>query len=396
MHEIAIITQYFYPNLASTAQLMTDLATGISNQGYSVKVFTSSTSSKIPQGFLNTVKVVRLPSLFQPRNSILGKITSSLFFLLGCLLHVIFRTSNDTPLLIASNPPYAGIIGIVFKLLKGGDFYFLLQDIFPESAVISGIINANNIFFIFFSQLIYQTCKCSKYTIVLSSSMKAYLEKKHPPLKELNKIIVIENWAIENIPKCDKQNNKFALQHNLNQVFTVLYSGNLGRLHDIESIASAAQLLIEYHIQFVFIGDGPKQKVLEHYVQKYQLKNILLIPFQPREVIPTSLTACDVSLVSLVEGAEQIIAPCKLYGMLAAGRAIVSISAPNSYIDQLLTTYNCGINCPPNQPEKLANLLNELAAEPLKVKAMGERARQLYEKRYTFKRALDEYEKLLF
>ncbi|NJR76407.1 MAG: glycosyltransferase family 4 protein [Scytonema sp. CRU_2_7] len=120
------------------------------------------------------------------------------------------------------------------------------------------------------------------------------------------------------------------------------------------------------------------------------------MPYQPRELLPLSLTACDISLVSLIPDADYIVAPSKLYGMLAAGRAIVAISSPNSYIDQLLTTHGCGINSPSKNPQNLANLIGELAKNPLKVKTMGEKARQLYQTKYKFKRALDEYENILF
>ena len=175
-----------------------------------------------------------------------------------------------------------------------------------------------------------------------------------------------------------------------------MYSGNLGRLHDIETIAEAAILLKDKPIKFVFIGHGAKIKILEEAIEKHHLQNILLLPYQPRELLPLSLTACDLSLVSLIPGAESIVAPSKLNGMLAAGKGIISVSSPNSYIDQLLTTNNCGINIPPNHPEHLAKLILELSEQSEKVRAMGENARQLYESRYKFERALKEYEKLLF
>lgn len=252
----------------------------------------------------------------------------------------------------------------------------------------------NSILFKLFNQLIYLTCKYSKNTIVLSSSMQVFLSKKYPDIK--TKITIIENWAIEDIPICNKQNNKFAQKHNLTEKFTVLYSGNMGRLHDIETIAATATILKHEPIQFVFIGEGAKTKILEQTIQTYQLKNILLLPFQPREILPLSLTACDISLVSLIPGAENIVAPSKLNGMLAAGRGIIAITEANSYIDKLLTTSGCGINTLPNQPQQLANLILELSQQPEKVRIMGEKARQVYESRYRFERALYEYEKLLF
>lgn len=82
--------------------------------------------------------------------------------------------------------------------------------------------------------------------------------------------------------------------------------------------------------------------------------------------------------------------------MLAAGRGIISISVPNSYIDKLLTDSGCGINIPHGDPQALADIILQLANDNQRVKSMGEIASQLYETRYTFKRALDDYEKLIF
>ena len=394
MKQISILTQYFYPSHAATAQLMTDLAKGLSQHDYQLNIFTGTESNSATPDFLTQVKIIRAFSPIRSSTSIFSKISSSIFFLVGAIGYLIFNIPGNTPLLIASNPPYAGVLGILFKIVRRGKYYFLLQDIFPESAVMSGIMNQNSILYKFFSKLIYLTYKYSEYIIVLSTSMQEFLEKKYPDLK--TKIKVIENWAIEDIPVVSKQENNFAKQHKLDEVFTVLYSGNLGRLHDIETITEAARILKDKPIKFVFIGDGAKTKIVKQAIEDYQLQNILLLPYQPRELLPLSLTACDISLVSLMPGAESIVAPSKLYGMLAAGRGIISISVPNSYINKLLTNSGCGVNVPPDNPQQLADIILQLARDNERVKSMAKIARQLYETRYTFRRALDEYEKLIF
>ena len=393
MDKIAIVTQYFFPSQAATSQLMTDLVKGLAEHEIQVNVFTGIQSNGSNSESLNAVKIDRAFATIKSSTNIFSKITSSIFFLVGALWYVIFSVPINTPLLIASNPPYAGILGILFNIVRRGKYYFLLQDIFPESAVMSEIIKQNSILYQFFNKLIYLTYKYSEYIIVLSTSMQEFLEKKYPDLKP--KIKVIENWAIEDIPVVSKPENNFAQQHELDEIFTVLYSGNLGRLHDIETITEAAKILKDEPIKFVFIGDGAKTKIVNQAIENYQLQNILLLPYQPRELLPLSLTACDISLVSLIPGAESIVAPSKLYGMLAAGRGIISISVPNSYIDKLLTNSGCGVNVPPDNPQQLADIIRQLARDNQKVKSMGEMARQLYETRYTFKRALEEYKKLL-
>lgn len=392
MKNLVIFSQYFYPSLASTSQLMTDLVVGLCDREYTIEVVTGTQLSKNNFQSLNKFKVIRFSSPFLESQSIIVKLISSLIYLIGSLFYISFKVPALSSILIVSNPPYVGIIGIFFKFLKKGNFYFLLQDIFPESAVYGGIIKPNSIFFKISEKIIYLTYFYCQKTIVLTESMKKFLEKKYPELKSKNKIEIIENWAIEDIPVLDKVNNQFAISYSLHDKFTVLYSGNIGRLHDIESMAIAIERLADRPIQWVFIGDGKKLEILK----KLKIDNLLLLPFQPREMIPLSLTACDISLVSLVEGADRIIAPCKLYGMLASSRAIVAISSPGSYIEKLLTQYDCGVNCPPDSPDRLVEIIDRLSQDPERVKLMGKNARKLYEEKYTFGRALNEYEKLLF
>ena len=394
MYIITIFTQYFYPHHGATSQLMTDLAKGLSLHGYTVNIFTETQSKETTPESFSKININRTFFPVKSSTSIFSKIISSIFFLISAVGYVMFNLSGNTPLLIASNPPYAGILGILFNIVRRGKYYFLLQDIFPESAAMSGIMKQNSILYKFFSKIIYLTYKYSEYIIVLSTSMQEFLEKKYPDLKP--KIKVIENWAIEDIPIVSKAENNFAQQHELDEIFTVLYSGNMGRLHDIETITEAAKILKDEPIKFVFIGDGAKTKIVKQAIENFQLKNILLLPYQPRELLPLSLTACDISLVSLIPGAELIVAPSKLYGMLSAGRGLISISVPNSYIDKLLTNSGCGVNVPPDDPQQLAEIIRQLARDNQRVKSMGEISRQLYETRYTFNRALDEYERLIF
>jgi glycosyltransferase involved in cell wall biosynthesis len=274
MKQISILTQYFYPSHAATAQLMTDLAKGLSEHDFNLNIFTGTKSNLDVPDFLTQVEIIHAFSPIKSSTSIFSKIISSIFFLISAVGYVMFNLSGNTPLLIASNPPYAGILGILFNIVRRGKYYFLLQDIFPESAAMSGIMKQNSILYKFFSKIIYVTYKYSEYIIVLSTSMQEFLEKKYPDLK--TKIKVIENWAIEDIPVVSKPANNFAQQHELDEIFTVLYSGNMGRLHDIETITEAAKILKDEPIKFVFIGDGAKTKVVKQAIENYQLKNVLL------------------------------------------------------------------------------------------------------------------------
>jgi hypothetical protein len=109
MPPLTLISQHFHPSHASTAQLLTDLSLHLAQSGYPIQVFTSTpASTRLQQG-----------------HSIASKALASLTFLLSGLGYVL-RLPKTTPLLIASTPPYAGLLGLAFKYFKGGQYTFLL------------------------------------------------------------------------------------------------------------------------------------------------------------------------------------------------------------------------------------------------------------------------------
>jgi hypothetical protein len=71
---IVIISQYFYPSHASTSQLMTDLANGLADRNYDVRVYTGTSSSSLE---FDKIQITRSPDPFQPS---IGKLVNSLLF----------------------------------------------------------------------------------------------------------------------------------------------------------------------------------------------------------------------------------------------------------------------------------------------------------------------------
>ena len=66
-------------------------------------------------------------------------------------------------------------------------------------------------------------------------------------------------------------------------------------------------------------------------------------PYQPRERLDASLSLADVHLVSLKEGFEGLVVPCKLFGIMAAARPTVFIGHPDSEIGRVLAESDAGV-----------------------------------------------------
>jgi colanic acid biosynthesis glycosyl transferase WcaI len=67
--------------------------------------------------------------------------------------------------------------------------------------------------------------------------------------------------------------------------------------------------------------------------------------------------------------------PSKMYGILAAGKPIVSVAPQETDVANLCKQIGCGVSCDPDRPEEMIAAVRELAGDPNRVRKMGEAAR---------------------
>ncbi|MHC4711279.1 MAG: glycosyltransferase family 4 protein [Planctomycetota bacterium] len=192
-----------------------------------------------------------------------------------------------------------------------------------------------------------------------------------------------------------KTENEFAREHGLVEPFTVLYSGNLGLYYDFKTILDTAELLRDENFRLVFIGAGGRRDWIAEQIEQRNLTNTLLLPYQPFERLPESLTACDASLVTIQEGVEGISYPSKLYASLAVGQPILAISEPGSELYDQVIGNDVGYWFELGDAEGLADRIRKMMRDPRGCKRMGRRARELFEREYTRDASAAKYKKVL-
>ena len=74
-------------------------------------------------------------------------------------------------MLIVSNPPFIGVIGPLLKWLRRLSYVFLFQDLFPRSAVLSGVLPRQGLATQAWHGLMQMVCEHSAATVVLNQSM---------------------------------------------------------------------------------------------------------------------------------------------------------------------------------------------------------------------------------
>lgn len=397
---LSIMTQFYPPDYAATGQLIYELAGQLDKQNVEVKVFTGQPAYAFKKKTAPAKEIANGVAVRRSRSSqfwsgrITGKVINGVMFCLRAALHILRHRHKNDVLLITTAPPFLSIIGYVSNLVFGIPYVCLVYDLYPDVATEFGLIEADHPIAKLWDWLNKRIWCRAKSIIVLSDTMKDRITTKHPQVE--SKISIIHNWANADwIKPLAKKQNWFACEHGIDRKFTVLYSGNLGRCHDLETILGTIKLLQSEPVQFVFIGAGAKHDICKQTVEDLGLDNCTFLPYQDRKNLPYSLTACDLALVSIAPGMEGIVAPSKLYGVLAAGRAIAAICEPHSYLRELLSEAGCG-ECFVNEDSQgLADFILRLATNPELAANMGLSGRQYLEDNFTPEIIAQQYSQVL-
>lgn len=236
----------------------------------------------------------------------------------------------------------------------------MLQDVWPDNAVQSGLLREGSLlyrFFEYFQQYVY---KNSHRLICISDDMKAFLVSKGIPEE---KITVIYNWGYtDETVDIPWEENAFVKKYGLSSdIFYPIYAGNIGRMQNVELVLQAAQRLQNRQdIRFLVIGAGARSDAIRQLAEEMELTNVQFLPFQPSELATSVYSAAGVNLIPLVPGGVKTALPSKTGVVLSCGRPALFAYGSDCAFAQMLPTGGCGC-ADPSDPDALAQQIAELA-----------------------------------
>jgi hypothetical protein len=334
--KILLLNQTFFPDVASTAQHLSDLAVRLSETGHEVTVVTSNRAyddgnkrfarRETWQG----VNVIRIPSLSLGKASKLRRALTFASFLFVCTLRVLFLPKFDVVVALTS-PPLISVLGAFAVALKGGRFVFWVMDLNPDEAVAAGWLSPNSTTAKILSALLRYSLRRAERIVVLDRFMKDRIVAKG--ISE-SKIDVIAPWSHNDAVQFDLEGReRFRATHALSDKFVVMYSGNHSPCHSLDTLlAVARQLSDRPEIKFCFVGGGSEFEKVKQLAAVDRLQNILCLPYQPLSALSMSLSAADLHAVVMGDAFTGIVHPCKIYNVLEIGAPVLYIGPPASHV----------------------------------------------------------------
>jgi colanic acid biosynthesis glycosyl transferase WcaI len=388
--KLLFINQYYWPDYAATAQVLTDLAEALAARGDEVHVLCSrgkyDDGSGVPRSLLRHeerrgVHIHRLTATGFGKRTKLGRVLDYLSFHLLIGLRILLTGWRYDGLITLTTPPLVGLYATPVKWLARRRHICWVMDLHPDCEFELGMVRRSNPLARLADWLNGLHFRHADRCVVLGDYMARRLRDKRVPAERIT-AIPIWGHAASGLPD-DAQPNPLRRQWGLEGKFVVMYSGNAGLIHTFDAICQAAlRLRDQERIVFLFVGGGRRIAEIQAFGQRHALANIRIMPYVPREHLGQSLALGDVHLISLREGMAGVAVPSKLYGIMAAGRPAVFVGPQACETADAIRAAPCGRTVGAADADGLAAALTELADNPDLRRRYGAGARAAYQEHY--------------
>ena len=404
---IVFVINYFYPDYASTGQLMTELCLHL-QRDFDITVIAARPENgtagpeggkRIAESRLEGIKIlhIKLPKVDKTNKISRLRYVAAYFFY---AVYLLLRQKRPQLIYTISQPPIlGGLIGSIGKAFKRSKHIYNIQDFNPEQAESIGFMK-NRILFAAARWLDTLNCRYADHIITVGQDMKETLIGRLR--RETNHYSVINNWTNEQdivpLPKDHPGVAALIRRHGWEGKFIVMYSGNLGLYYDLENLIAITPAFRHCKdLLFVFIGDGAVKKRMVDYVQKNGMEEqVRFLPFLPKEELKHSLNAADLHLVVNQKGIKGVSVPSKIYGVMAAGKPILGVLEQGSEAERLIHESGCGVVVEPQDYEAVKRRLGELyRTDRDRLRLLGLQGRSYLEKHLRRDISLEKYRNLL-
>lgn len=354
--KLLMYTNYFYPEVATTGQILTELAEGLSDTfdvtvicevpSYAQKLEDRYKTQRLYFEEYQGIKIVRVRVPEVDKQSKLSRVKYILSYFFNCIFATRKVGKFDLVFTVTQPPILGGILGTIGKRITGGKLMYQIMDFNPEQTIAVNYAG-NKLLLKAMMWWDKRSCRKSDVVVTLGRDMQETLINRFKGKKVPNNV-VINNWIdeIKIYPLSSEHERVIAFKEEYNLIgkFIIMTSGNIGLYYDFENILKIMEKFkTDSSVAFVFVGDGLVKPILQEYADEKGLNNVVFIPFQEKKDLVYSLNAADVHIVTNAKGVKGVSVPSKIYGILAVNKPIWGILEKGSEAWRIIEESDCGV-----------------------------------------------------
>lgn len=353
------LNRFYWPNESATAQLLHDVATGLAQRGHRIVVLTGDDSEhgNAPGREIQAGVEIRRVSRNRRGGGLRQKAVDFASYLIWSAWTLARHCRRGDTVVAMTDPPLLGVVAGFVAGLRHARVIHWAQDIYPEVAIAlapHALVRGLAHLALPFRDASWRGAdRC----VAISGEIAALMAARGVPE---NRITVVANWAPRGISALPRSGgDSLRAAWGLSGKFVVAYSGNLGRVHDLEAIVDLAAALRPFrNLSLLIVGSGPGQRHLVDAVASRGLDHVCFQPPQPRARLNEALAVADVHLVTLRAECVGLVFPSKTYGIARAGRALAFIGPAGCELARLIADHRMGVAFPRDEVPQLAAVLH--------------------------------------
>lgn len=400
---VLILSQYYTPEPVPKPS---ELAEALARRGHTVSVLTgypNYPSGDLYDGFrlrpmerttVDGIPVVRAYEFPYHGTRALGRMLNYASFMLTAPVVSLFAPKCDV--IYVWHPPLTvGVAAAIIAKLRGVGFVYDVQDIWPESAVLSGLLKEGPLvrFMAWLERVVYR--QADHILVVTDGARQNLLGKGVPP----EKVSVGNHWIDHRLfaPGDGAGRDTTRAEQGWSGRFVLLFAGNIGLVQGLDTLVDAAAGLPPASDALIaIVGDGTDRQRLQARVRDLGLEHrVQFLARRPMDEMPPLFAAADALLVHLKKSElSRLVIPTKTLAYLAAGRPIVM--AMEGAAADVVTRAGAGVVLPSEDAGRLVEAIEALRTMPASDRqAMGERALSYLAAHFAKDVVIPEYEAVL-
>ena len=403
--KVLIHSLIFSPDGVSTAYLYNDIALAFQREGYEVVVVSTTPHfNAVPEQLEKQPLRWGVPGLYKvsdfhgirvyhvPQK----KFKSTVLRLLGFVywhivsFFLVLSVRNVDVILSPSPPLTIGRLNLWLGRLKRCKVVYNVQEIYPD------ILGKD-------SGLVYRVLSRMERKIYAKSDAVTTIDQVfHDTIagrfKDPSRLHVIPNFVDTDLYRPGV--GHAGLDHRLfpeTSSVRVLYAGNIGFAQDWEPLVELARATRDVAVEYFVIGEGVRRGYLLEAKQSFQLDNLHILPYQPRELMPQILEYSDVQFIFMHPEMDMQGFPSKVYTVMACGRPLLVCSGEGTPIVNFLSGIGCAKLITDRalsaKVPQMAGWLSSVTREELR--AMGEKGLEEIQNHYTKEIVTGQYIELI-
>jgi glycosyltransferase involved in cell wall biosynthesis len=387
---ILILVDCYYPSPKSSAKLVHDLGIELHRRGHSVVVLAPSdgvcepfTISIEDDLLVAKVRAVNIKSWNKPLRAMAeARLSANLW-----RRAKTFLRENRCDLILFYSPSiFFGPLVRKLKALWRCPAYLILRDIFPEWAVDAGILR-RGLVYRYLRRVEANQYHSADLIAVQSPGNLEYFARTFP--QQQFHLKVLYNWMLLNEP--ERPQTCWRTKLGLEDKFVFLYGGNIGIAQDVNNLLRlAARLASRSDIRFLLVGSGSEAARLKSSIAAHKLGNIRVLPAVSQDEYLSMLSEFDAGLISLDARFKTHNIPGKLLSYLYWGLPVLASVNPGNDLFDLINKNRAGFCCVNGEDENLVAAAKRLVDHPDLRYEMGRNARQLLERTFSVRVAVDQ------